>query len=158
MSGVLTTKEIIEAAKSELEAMTWPGSDDKVFNHVVASPYWNEDAVWRLARNVPAAIVVPGGEQYDPENEEFSLTSLSVIIVTRSPLDQFDQAGLIGDRQLLDIVTRVRTLVSYYNNHFGAEMWWASTSAGLPLKRRDDPSGFVAVEVTFETRHMTIEE
>lgn len=158
MSGALSTKDIILTAVDELKAMVWPSSSDKVFNHVVAAPYWTEDAVWRLARNIPAAIVVPAGEQYDPENEEFSLTSLSVIIVARAPHDQFDQASLMNDRQLLDIIDRVRTLISYYNTHFGAEMWWASTSAGVPLKRRDDPSGFVAVEVSFEVRHMTISE
>jgi hypothetical protein len=158
VSGSLSTKAILTATKAELVAMTWPASTDKVFNHVVAAPYFNIEAVTRLARQCPAAIVVPGGEQYDPENEEFSQTSISVIIVHRDPHDQFDEAGVMNNRGLLDIIDRVRTLISYYNTHFGAESWWASTSASLPLKRADDPGGFVAIEVKFEIRHMTIAE
>jgi hypothetical protein len=155
-----TEDEIVNAFRTELAALVWAVGEKIYGDNVHAPATFGIDVVNGIVTGgFPAALVIFNGSQYEDENPEFAKTNVSIVLIERNPGDNKGELSMLDAKGLLKQVRKVRRAIKYFSaNHDGCEVVWVSTSAGVPLKRQNDPGGYTALEIKFEVRHLAVDE
>lgn len=155
-----TEVELVNAFKTELAALEWSAGVAIYGDNVHAPAVFSIDTAGGVAGGgFPCALVIFNGSQYEEENEQFAKTAISVVLIDRNAGDGKSELSMLDATGLLAQVNKVRDAIRYFSSsHDGVEVSWVSTSAGVPLKRANDPGGYVAVELKFEIRHLAVSE
>lgn len=143
--------EIFQALKEDLLALEWDDAT-KVFLEVSIVPAYSIEQPFDVLQQMPAALIIFGGQEAHGENESFSNTEVSVIVFSRHEGDLSGENALTATKQLLDMMKKTRQALAY-SQSIGSPIYWASTSASRILTRANDPRAFAANELRFKVLH-----
>jgi hypothetical protein len=152
--------DIMRSVATILQALTWD-SGDIVFapNAVAIIPTTPRPRHWtRYAKNLPAALIVEGGQTHEEDAVEIVTSYVHVFIIQKIPQDEKGETSLLSDKGIYAIVAKVIDALLTSDTDFVNEdvIYWVATSGAVPVQE-DAPGGPVLKELRFITKHQVID-
>ena len=159
MALPVTVRDILDAVRTAVRALTWTGTSNIIFKAVHVVPAADVSDARRQCLNVPAALIFKRGQVVHPHDEivELVKTMVSIAIVHSLPSDPRKENTLLNEeRGVYAIEAEVKEALNYSRTITGDEVYWASSSEDAATERGGDPSGLVTMVMSFEIVHFQV--